>query len=478
MKAPGPFAGGFPYLVQWAQVLMMKKPLAPLLALAGGLILAGWVLLALSIHQRVTFLVDGQVYARQVNALTVGGALRAVGVTVGPGDEVTPPTSAWLWGHPGIRVDHAQTIAVSNGDQVTSVLTTERMAANVLEWAGVRLYPGDQVLLGSAPLAGSALLPAGAGLVQVRRAYPVTLTGQGAPPTFYSAAATLGQALWQAGVRLDPLDQLSLPLETPLDGPVSVSVVHPTQVQLTLDGKVIPFETTAQTVGQALWQAGVRLVGLDYSQPATSQPLPADGAIRVVRVRETVSLQQKDIPFQTVSQADPNTELDQRSVIQAGHTGLQVTRVRTRFEDGKQVSSQADGEWQAVAPQNRILGYGTKVVIHTTTVDGVTIQYYRAVTVYATSYSPCDSGTCSYATASGARLAKGIIGTSLAWFNLLRGQHVYVPGYGSGVIADYGYVGSHRIDLGYSESDYVGWHKNVTLYFLAPPPANIPWILP
>ena len=459
-------------------MLAIKQHPMLLRLVTAGLLAAGLVLLALSVHQRVTFLIDGQSSVRQVNALTVGGALRAAGVPVRPGDHVAPPASSWLWLTPAVHVDHAQAVQVAVGDQVTSVLTTERIAANVLEWGGVRLFPGDQVLLAGTPLAPGARLPGGAGLLQVRRAFPVTLVDQGASTTFYSAAATLGQALWQAGVRLDPLDRLSPPLETPLAGPVRVTILHPTQVTLTLDGKVIPFKTTAQTVGQALWQAGVRLVGLDYSLPDPSQPLPAGGAIRVVRVRETVSLQQKSIPFQTTTQADPQTALDQRSVIQAGHAGLEVTRVRTRFEDGQQVSSQADGAWQAVAPQNRILGYGTRLVIQTTTVDGVTIQYYRSVTVYATSYSPCDSGTCSYDTASGARLAKGVIGTSYTWFNLFRGQRVYVPGYGSGTIGDYGYVTNRHIDLGYSESDYVPWHQNVTLYFLAPAPANVPWVLP
>jgi hypothetical protein len=55
-----------------------------------------------------------------------------------------------------------------------------------------------------------------------------------------------------------------------------------------------------------------------------------------------------------------------------------------------------------------------------------------------------------------------------------------VEGYGVGVIADYGagVPGKYHIDLGFEDSDYEPWHRNVTVYFLTPVPAYIPYILP
>ena len=67
------------------------------------------------------------------------------------------------------------------------------------------------------------------------------------------------------------------------------------------------------------------------------------------------------------------------------------------------------------------------------------------------------------------------------WFLLFGFDHVYIPGYGQAIVRDVGsgYQGSHYwIDLGYSDSEFVGWHKNVTIYFLAPAPAYVPWALP
>jgi hypothetical protein len=67
-----------------------------------------------------------------------------------------------------------------------------------------------------------------------------------------------------------------------------------------------------------------------------------------------------------------------------------------------------------------------------------------------------------------------------SWFSLFRGQGVYVDGYGSASVEDVG-AGPNApywIDLAYLDDDYIGWHRNTTLYFLTPVPANVPWVLP
>ena len=218
------------------------------------------------------------------------------------------------------------------------------------------------------------------------------------------------------------------------------------------------------------------------SSPDESQPVPADGKIQVVRVWEEVVIKQTTTPFKSEVVADSQLELDQTRVVQAGRPGIKVTRERVRYEDGSEVSRVNEGEWVASQPQNQKIGYGTKIVIHTLDTPDGQIQYYRAVRVYATSFAPCNFiqfiGHCSYTTANGMKLQKGVIGTGEAWYHLLVNQKVYVENYGMATVADYGYVPGYWIDLGYSDSDFVNWHGYTTLYFLAPAPANVPWTLP
>jgi resuscitation-promoting factor RpfB len=202
----------------------------------------------------------------------------------------------------------------------------------------------------------------------------------------------------------------------------------------------------------------------------------------VVRVKEEVVLQKTELAYTTETTADPDTELDQTSVIQAGQPGLKVTRERVRYEDGTEVARVRDAEWTAREPVNRKIGYGTKVVIHTLDTPDGPIEYYRAVTVYATSYSPCRQGMgkCSLSTASGIPLKKGIIAVRGSWYSSLGLTKIYVPGYGVGTVADTGggIPGKYWIDLGYGEEDFENWHQTVTIYLLTPVPANVVGVLP
>ncbi len=236
-----------------------------------------------------------------------------------------------------------------------------------------------------------------------------------------------------------------------------------------------------RAVGEALAEVGIPLLGEDISFPAEKEALPAGGQIKVVRVSESVVLAQKPIPFESELIASADVPLDQNQILQPGETGLSVQRIRIRYEDGKEISRVTENETTVRPPKKRILGYGTKVEIKTTTVDGMKIEYWRAVQMYATAYSPCRSGTsnCSYGTSSGIRLTKGIVALRYTWYLDMGGQQLYIPGYGRATVGDVcgGCVGKPWIDLGYDEDNYQQWSSWVTVYFLTPVPTNILYTL-
>jgi hypothetical protein len=232
-----------------------------------------------------------------------------------------------------------------------------------------------------------------------------------------------------------------------------------------------------------LAEAGIALQGLDRSDPDEDQPLPSDRRIRIVRVNESVQLEQEVIPFQVAWQQDPEAEIGTTSIIQAGSDGVSAKRVRTRYEDGVEVSHSDEEERILQSPIDQINGYGGDIVIRTTIVDGVEIEYWATMSMYATSYSPCGSGVdgCLYGTStSGVSVAKGVVATYKDWLLAARGVTIYIPGYGPGAFYDVGGGfpdGRAWIDLGYSDSDYVGWSQWVTVYFTTPVPVSIPYFL-
>jgi 3D (Asp-Asp-Asp) domain-containing protein len=130
------------------------------------------------------------------------------------------------------------------------------------------------------------------------------------------------------------------------------------------------------------------------------------------------------------------------------------------------------------------VGYGTNIVIRTVSTDNGTIEYWRAVRMWATSYSASRAGVSPDArnfgiTASGKPLTKGLVAIDRRYIPF--GTQMYVPGYGYALAADTGSgVKGRWIDLGYDDDNYVSWHQYVTVYFLTPvPPENsIVWIFP
>ncbi len=222
---------------------------------------------------------------------------------------------------------------------------------------------------------------------------------------------------------MPPGDSLSPDFDTVITDPVTVTHRHGRSLTVIDGGKTLKINSSASTVGGVLQDAGLSPQGLDYCQPAEEQPPPADGIIHLIRVREEILIDQTPLPNTIEYQADANTELDQQSVIDPGEYGLEIQRIKMRYENGQEISRQTEAQWTAKSPRPRIIGYGTKVVIRTIQVDGNTIEYWRSVTVYATSYSPCNSGVseCLHKTANGMTVEKGVVGVIRSWYNLMNG---------------------------------------------------------
>jgi len=379
----------------------------------------------------------------------------------------------------------AVSVTILNGEQVLSFSTAKTVPAELLAEANITLGANDRLIyLGSSIPLDKALPDARAYTLTVRRAVSLTIVAPDGKQTIETSAFTVGQALAEAGFTLYAADQLDPPAETPITGALAVNYQPGREIVVTVDGTQMRVRSTAATVGQALAEAGIPLVGLDSIRPGESAPLPADGQIRVVRVVESVALTQKTIPFNTRTELSADLEIDQQALLQGGEPGLAITRLRTRSEDGQQVSQQSESESVVRPPQDRIIGFGTKIVIRTTTVDGVTIEYWRALNLKVTSYSPCRSATadgrCSYGTSSGLPVHHGVVAMVYSWYLLFGFEHLYIPGYGEAVVGDVGGVGTHYwVDLGWTDAEYQPMeHDSWTVYFLTPVPANPGYILP
>ena len=461
--------------------VLSKIPTRWLLVLAALMVLIGAALTVHSLLREYQLIVDGQSMQVKAVAFTPSQLLSRVGYEPAEQDRISPAADHFqLFLNGTVRLVRARPVVISTPQGEIKLMSTERIPANLLAEAGLRLFPQDRVLWNGEPINPAKALPAGQALVlQFVPARQLALQLDGQPQLIYTQAHTLGQALAQAGIAPAAEDALSVAPDTWLEDGQTVTLERARPVTVIASSGNVQGLSSGRTVAEALADLGLLPQNLDRTIPAEDEPLPEDGTVQLIRSSEDIILTVEETAYSNTYQEDPNAELDTISVLVPGQKGYVVTRSRVRIENGAEISRQTEGPWKASDPVDGVLGRGSKVVIRTEVVDGETIEYWRKVSVYATSYHPSEF-TNGAITRSGLPLTRGIIAVSAAWYPGMEFQPVFVPGYGRAIIADSGGGFSDRywIDLGYDDENYIGWHSWTTLYFLTPVPAYIPLVLP
>lgn len=375
-----------------------------------------------------------------------------------------------------------RTIRIIEAGQARQLQSALREPLPILARAGIALGDADKVWINDA-LANQESLPdwtVPASQIEIRRAVQLRILDDGAEIFIASAAETIGEALDEAGIGLGASDAVSLPLATRLDSDLDLHITRGLHIRLLIDGEIIEARTQAKRVIDLLDELGVSLGSLDYAQPALDEWLADDAEIQIVRVVVEELVEREEIPPGTAQyRPDPDTPLDRSSVIQPAQPGIRETITTVRYENGREVSRET-GEPQLVQqPQNQIIGYGTKAVaLGTVNTPGGPREYWRALCMYATSYNP-RSNNGNTLTAIGETLRTGIVASNPDL--IAYRSEVFVPGYGVGYMADTaGYrSSSYWIDLGFSDADYTrDWHEYVKVYLLMPVPAKVNPLLP
>ena len=453
-----------------------KRVLAVILALLAMTLLAAGYRATLT---PVTVTIDGERREMHTHQPTVEMLLADLGISLRPEDTLAPNPSAALTPGVEVRIVHARPVIIVVDGHERLIYAHQESPADLLALSEVRLDSHDTVHIRPA----SATDPPHTRFrIVVERAVQVILEDGGVRTAFYSNAATVGAALYQAGIQLYRADQVFPDPATPLQQGMHIRTERSIPVAVHVDGHVLRTRTHRSRVGEVLADLGVTLNGQDYATPPLDATLGDGGEIRVSRVTESVIVEQSPIPFDSEWRPDPNSEIDTQGLLQEGKPGVLERRIRLRYEDGQVVDRWVEGESVVLAPSNRVMGYGTKVVVRQLTTESGVIEYWRVYRMLATSYSAGTAGvspTASYygRTATGMMMRHGIVAVDPSVINLR--SEVYVPGYGVGYAGDTGgSIRGRRIDLGYDDDNLQLWYKWVDVYLLTPVPDVINYLGP
>jgi uncharacterized protein YabE (DUF348 family) len=299
-----------------------------------------------------------------------------------------------------------------------------------------------------------------------------------------SAASTLAEAMWEHGLELYEADEMERLPANPIGESSLVELDRSQPLEVIQKDRTFRTRVVADQVGDALRKIGLAPISLDYSIPELNAPIPEERRITLVRVAEKVIIEQEPQPFSTEYLPLEDLEIDNLQLVESGQYGIRANRSRIRIQDGEEVDRITEGEWIAQEANPEIMGYGTKIVVRSTPTDSGSIDYWRAIEMYATSYSPSRAGVAPDhpwfgITASGKPLTKGLVAIDRRYIPF--GTLMYVPGYGFAEAADTGGgIKGRWIDLGYDDDNWVSWHQYVTVYFLTPvpDPSSIVYVIP
>lgn len=396
-------------------------------------------------------------------------------------------TALWLILLAGCQAFSPATVTVQDGEKIVRLTTNENTPLSILSEAGITAQPQDRVLANGIPYALDETIPSEGHLhLQLIRAVNITLNTPQGNENIQTSALTVGDVLMEYGITIGVKDEVNPPLTSTVTDSMTITFIPARELTVTSGGTTMQIRSAAETVGAALAEAGMPLTGLDTSLPAENDPLPADGRIQVVRVTESLLVELQAIPFRTENVQSEEVAFGQQEILQSGSNGIAMVRTRVRFEDGVEVSRVEEDETILKEPVTQVVANGSKIVLSPVGGDAP-YQYWYATEMYASWYSPCNSGVsgCSYGTASGARAGYGIVAVDYSYYSYLGGMRVYIPGYGVATIGDtgggpiiesvFGVPRYQWIDLGYDDNNIGGLSGWVTVYFLEPAPAEIPY---
>ncbi len=433
-------------------------------------------------QKTVTITINGESQIYQSKKTKVGDFLNDVNILIYPDDRVEPELEERIKDGESIEIEQAVTYLITADEESKRLVTTPDSPKNIFENLGIDNGSEDLVLVnGFEHPYESVITRKPFSTLELRRSIELRIQIADEVQIIQTTAQTIGKALWDTKILINHNEALSLPSNTPLTQNTSL-IISPTQeIEIIIGNKNIKLHSSEKTVGEVLAQTGISLQNLDYSIPPENQPNPEEGIIEVVRVQEAILGEQELIPFYTLYQPMPNVEIDSLVTVEPGEYGLKAQRIRVRYENGVEIYRSVEDEWVVREPVQKIEGYGTQITLKTLDTPDGPIEYYRTVKFHVTSYYPGDLNAPPWygrVYCGGRVFEAGFVAVDL---NLIPcGTQLYIPGYGFGVAMDTGYFTGAWLDVGYVNEEYIPWLKDMDVYFLSPVPplGDISYIIP
>lgn len=168
-------------------------------------------------------------------------------------------------------------------------------------------------------------------------------------------------------------------------------------------------------------------------------------------------------PIQEIK--DGNLELGESIIVNEGREGEKMSTIKITFFQSKKFAQEIISQ-KIANPIPKVIKKGTKVIWKELQTNQEIVNYWKKLTVWATSYDKNCPG-CNETTATGLKAGYGVVAVDPKVISL--GTKIYIPGYGFAVAGDTGgAIKGAVVDLGFDDLK-LGWWKAryVDIYLLS-----------
>lgn len=196
--------------------------------------------------------------------------------------------------------------------------------------------------------------------IALRRGRRLELMVDGKPSVVWVTADSVAEALGEAGVEERGLAlSASRSRGIPLDG-FALQVTTPKNIAITIDGKTTKVNSAATSVRAALIDKGIVLDADDRLSHDRKLPLTEGLAIKAVRVRTERVVDTVPVPFGTERRKDGGLFTGTTKLLQAGKTGATRRTTERVFADGTLEKTTVVSSERTAQPVAKVVAVGTK----------------------------------------------------------------------------------------------------------------------
>lgn len=305
----------------------------------------------------------------------------------------------------------------------------------------------------AAAAAGNSPTPAGTASA-APSLHAVTFNSSGTITQHATDAATVGDFLRERNIVAGPNDFISPATGTPLSDGLVVTYRPAVAVTIAIGSRSTTLVTTAENVGALLDDQHVVVGANDRVQPTLTDPVPANGVVRVVRVLTWERNEKRTIAAPTVRRIDFSMDPGTSRTVSRGSAGERDVTVQFEQNDGGDIRATVIASRIVRHPRPHVIVEGAGSAdeafgrFEDNGVERTMYIAHSAMQMVATAYTAgCDG--CSGITAIGRPAGHGIVAVDPSVIPL--GTRLFIPGYGPAVAGDTGgAIRGLRIDLGFN----------------------------